>query len=124
MANLPTRPPVAQAQAPVTATPVATLVSSTPIAPLPSRTPRSFIESDFSDWDVAVATSLSRAVPADVNKTIITLHKHEIVIERQDFLYRSLTTIENALIIASSVFLMGISAASVLFALGTMAITL
>jgi len=118
MANLPTRPPVATL--PTRDALLVPLVS--PIANTSAS--RSFIQNDLSDWEVKVATSLSNAVPADVNRTIITMHKHEIVIERQDTLYRSLAMIENALIVASSVFLMGISASSILFALSTMAIKL
>ena len=116
MATLPTQPPVARI--PIVARFQAPAVPSyqQPV------TPRSFIADDLGDWEVKVATSLHNAVPADVDRTIITLHKHEVIIERQDFLYRTISVVENALVIASSVFLVGISAASVIFALSTMAI--
>jgi len=114
MANLPTQPAVAKAYTPI---------SVQPFAPK-GQPAKSFVNEDLGDWEVAVATTLGNAVPADVNKTVITLHRHEIVIEREDFLYRALTRVEDSLIIASSIFLMGISATSILFALSTMAIKL
>lgn len=84
---------------------------------------KSFITNDLEDWEAKVATSLYRAVPADVNKTIITLNRHELIIERQDFTYRLFATIENALIIASSLFLIGISGSAVLYALNAVGVS-
>lgn len=100
MTNLPTQPPV-----------VYTEVSLTP-------------QEDLGDWKVSLTPSLKDAVPASVNRTVITLHKHQVIIERQDGLYRTLSVVENILLIASSVFLMAISAASVLFALSTISTSL
>lgn len=118
MANLPTRPAVASIP-----TMEALLVPV--VSPITRSTPtRTFIQDDMTDWEVKVATSLSNAVPADISRTIITMHKHEIIIERNDTLYRSLTIVENALIICSSVLLMGISASSILFALSAMTVSL
>jgi hypothetical protein len=118
MANLPTRPAVAALS---TRDELLVPVVSPITRSLPTRT---FIQDDLTDWEVKVATSLSNAVPADVNRTVITMHKHEIIIERSDPLYRSLTIVENALIICSSVLLMGVSASSVLFALSAMTVAL
>lgn len=87
--------------------------------PLAEEELRSFVANDLEDWESKVATTLYRAVPADVNKTIITLNRHELIIERQDFTYRLFATVENALIITSSLFLIGISASAILFALST-----
>lgn len=86
---------------------------------LPEEELKSFASTDLEDWESKVATSLYRAVPADVNKTIITLNRHELIVERQDFTYRLFATLENALIITSSLFLIGISASAILFALST-----
>lgn len=76
------------------------------------------VTEDLGDWSVSLTqSSMRHAVPAKANRTVITLHSHQIVIERQDGLYRTFSIVENILLIASSIFLISISAASVLFAL-------
>ena len=98
MTNLPTAPPV---------------VHVTTVYP----TTQGMTE-DLGDWSVDLEQStLKHAVPAKAHRTVITLHSHQIVIERQDGIYRTLSIVENGLLIASSIFLISISAASVLFAL-------
>jgi len=82
--------------------------------------PTPYVQDDLNDWEVAVSSSMKNAVPAYLDRTVITLHKHQIIVERQDALYRALSVVENTLVIASSVFFISISAASVFFALSVL----
>jgi hypothetical protein len=71
---------------------------------------------ELNDWNVPVSSSLQNAVPAYLDRTVITLHKHQIIVERQDSLYRALSVVENILVITSSLFFISVSATSVFFA--------
>jgi hypothetical protein len=116
MPNLPVRPPVPQRHEPIA-------VNFTPI-PRPDfalSPDKDFIDRDLGDWKIQVATSLANAVPANVDRTTITIHKHQIIVERQDNLYKVVSMVENILIIASSALLIGVSGAAVAFALSTIA---
>jgi hypothetical protein len=78
------------------------------------------VQDDLNDWEATVSTSMKNAVPAHLDRTVITLHKHQIIVERQDALYRTLSYIENGLVIASSLFFISVSAASVFFAMNVL----
>lgn len=113
MASLPTHPPVA---------PEATLYAFQPSDVTSfsyTNDGQDFVDADLTDWKVKVASSLANAVPAEVEHTTITIHKHQIVIERKDSLYRLVSIIENVFVVASSVLLVGVSASVVAFALST-----
>jgi len=93
-------------------------MANLPLHPLTVETRVSFSDrEELNDWSVNVSPTLQDAVPANINRTVITLHSHQIIIERQDGLYRVLAAAENVLLVASSLFLIGVSATSVLFAL-------
>lgn len=77
---------------------------------------KDYVERDFENWKVQVVTSLANAVPANVDKTTITIHRHQIIVERKDNLYKVVSTVENILLVASSALLVGVSGAAVMFA--------
>jgi hypothetical protein len=64
-------------------------------------------------------TKLHEAVPVTTAEetAVITLHSHRIIIERQDNLYKTLAVLEGVLLVASSLFMISLSAASIIFAL-------
>ena len=69
--------------------------------------------------DTRPVTKLHEAVPVTMAEetTIITLHSHRIIIERQDNLYKTLAVLEGVLLVASSLFMISLSAASIIFAM-------
>lgn len=118
MSNLPTHPPVAvEEYLPPTVYGFGGLKESTSF----NSNGRTFIQADHSDWEIKAATSLANAVPANVEKTTITIHRHQIIVERQDGLYRFVSKLEDLLVIASTCLLIGVSGISVAFALSAIA---
>lgn len=63
-------------------------------------------------------TKLTQAVPVadDEETTVITLHTHKIIIERQDNLYKTLAFLEGILLLTSSLLMISLSAAAIVFA--------
>lgn len=81
---------------------------------IPTKTIETVIGADIT----RPKTKLTQAVPVteDDETTVITLHTHKIIIERQDNLYKTLAFLEGILLLTSSLLMISLSAAAIVFA--------
>lgn len=71
---------------------------------------------DITEWNETAGTGFTNRVPAKVKRTVITVHRHEIIIERSGPFFKVLGKIEDLIFILSSGVIIGAAVAAIIFA--------
>lgn len=71
---------------------------------------------DITEWNETAGTGFTNRVPATVKRTVITVHRHEIIIERSGPFFKVLGKLEDFVFLLACTAIIGASVAAIVFA--------